>query len=125
MASTVEEISIEEAAGKAERAISEYHKWRLVYADGVKLEAEYEADRCMHRRSAILRLMSGTNPLTGNPHSASSAEKIVEADEEYSGYLSQQRQVVLSKNRAHAEAESFWLQAELYISLVKSSAGLR
>ena len=66
-------------------------------------------------------MAAGPNELTGKPHSASSAEAIVEADAQYAAYLSQQRDAVIAKITAQAAYDSSVLIA---LGLTAPRAGL-
>ena len=78
------------------------------------------------KAEAIGRLMNETNPQSreGKPHSASSAEAVVETDHEYKAYLVNARNIVHSKLRAQTAADSARLRAELHIALLKAMAGV-
>jgi hypothetical protein len=61
-------------------------------AAAVRRESELEDNRTAVKMSAIERIMKrGDNPLTGKPHSFSSAEALVNTDIPYSDYLGQCR----------------------------------
>ena len=81
-------------------------------AQATAREMELEAGRALEKASAIRRLMDGEpNALTGRPHSASSAEAIVEADAQYAAYLAHQRDAVIAKITAQAAYDSAVLVA--------------
>lgn len=64
-------------------------------ADTTTAEQRLEDERITHKLAAINRIMSrGDNPLTGKPHSYSSAEAVVNTDEDYQNYLAQMRSAV-------------------------------
>lgn len=66
-----------------------------VLADAVMAEQALEDARINAKLSAIDRIMSrGDNQFTGKPHSFSSAEAVVNTDEEYQTYLERQRNAV-------------------------------
>lgn len=62
-----------------------------VYAHRRADEMELEDMRPRVKRDAIQRLMGHDNPLTNKPHSASSAEAVVETDDIYSRHRAKQR----------------------------------
>lgn len=72
------------------------------YAEARTRELALEHDRAAVKRDAILRIMQLTNPLTNRPHSASSAEAVVETDAEYAAYLRDQRIAVMDVILAEA-----------------------
>lgn len=85
-----------------------------VLAHAVKEEMTLEDLRANIKFAAIERIMhSGDNPLTGKPHSASSAEAIVNLDPEYAAYLTQLRDAVARKIRAKAQYEAALAAARL------------
>lgn len=64
-------------------------------ADAVSAEQALEDARINVKLAAIERIMkAGDNPLTNKPHSFSSAEAMVNTDEQYQSYLEQQRNAV-------------------------------
>lgn len=105
--------------------IAQYADAGAVHAKLSGQEMELEADRAAVKLAAIRHLMATTNDLTGNPHSASSAEKAVETDPEYRAYLKTQSEVVVQKNQAYTLAQTARLRSELAIAAFKHEAGLR
>lgn len=75
--------------------------------------AALEDQRPLKKRDAILRLIGTENPLTGKPHSASSAEAIVESDPAYAAHRLEQRR---------AEADVLFARANYEIALLKAKA---
>lgn len=75
-------------------------------ADAVAVEMKLEDDRPIVKQRAVLRIVGTENPLTGKPHSASSAEAVVETDAEYYDYRATQRQAVIAKIRAAGAYEA-------------------
>ena len=57
------------------------------YAEAIEAADRMDAEKAQVKEAAILRLIQTTNPLTKNPHSASSAEKVVEEDSTYFTWL--------------------------------------
>lgn len=67
----------------------------LRLADAVTAEQAIEDARINIKMAAVGRIMkSGDNPLTGKAHSFSSAEALVNTDDEYQQYLERQRNAV-------------------------------
>lgn len=75
-------------------------------AEAVVAELEMEARKAGEKSDAIRRLIGSENVETGKPHSASSAEKIVETDREYAAFLAAQRSIVANKIVARAEYDA-------------------
>jgi hypothetical protein len=69
-------------------------------------ELGLEDQRALVKRDAIKRLMQTTNELTGKPHSASSAETVVEGDEEYALHRAAQRVAAIESQVAWAKWEA-------------------
>lgn len=88
-------------------------KWRLV----LEREMELESARPLAKSEAVRRIMEQENPDTGKPHSATSAEKVVEADPEYADFLRTLRDVVIQKHAAAAAMEAARLRAKLAVAL--------
>jgi hypothetical protein len=67
-------------------------------AEAVAKEQSLEDNRINVKMAAIERIMSsGDNPLTGKPHSFSSAEALVGTDADYQTYLERQREAVKTR----------------------------
>lgn len=98
-------------------AVEAYHRAALACADARDAEQQIEDERPMAKHAAIHRLMQGTNALTQKPHSASSAEAIVESDEEYAAYLVKRRNAVHHHMTAQAERETRRLRALAYANI--------
>lgn len=68
------------------------------FADTVVREMELEDTRHRVKIAAIDRIMKGgDNPMTGKPHSFSSAEALVHTDSEYTAHLEQQREAARAR----------------------------
>jgi hypothetical protein len=104
----------------AEEAIITFERAGESYARLVGREMDLEADRHAQKQAAIRRVMQGINELTAKPHSASSAEAIVETDLEYRDYLRQQTDTVVQKNLALTAAQSARLRAMLALTRAAS-----
>jgi hypothetical protein len=87
----------------------------------VRTVQELEDTRPLVKSDAIRRLMGMTNPETGKPHSASSAEKIVESDGEYLAHRRQQANAEVEKHRAFARYEASKLQARLAVAAAEGA----
>lgn len=100
-----------------ESEIEQVEALGLRWAALVHREQELEAARPVAKLEAIRRIMGTENEDTGKPHSYSSAEKAVETDPEYSGYLKTVRDVVLEKNTTYAKLDAARLRAKLGVAL--------
>lgn len=105
-------------------AIETYQAEGQKYAELVALETRLEDERPILKQQAVLRVMEADNPLTNKPHSASSAEAVVESDAIYMEYRRRQRVVVLDKNTALTTLTAARLRAELGIAMIHTTAGV-
>lgn len=113
-----------ERAGHAE--IEDYERLGREYADLAAQEFDLEAGRAIEKDHAVRRIMEQPNPLNSDkPHSATSAEKIVETDPEYAAYLRRQRETVHSKNIAFTAMTGAMLRAELAIAALRAGEGVQ
>lgn len=105
-------------------AIEDYTKAGQIYAEAANEEARLEDRRAGQKQQAILRLINGeaVNPTTNKPHSASSAEAVVETDGEYAAYRKTQRDAVLLKNHNFTAMTAARLRAELAIAIIHAFA---
>lgn len=88
-------------------------------ADAVRRESELEDNRINVKMAAIERIMrAGDNPLTGKPHSFSSAEALVNTDETYASYLGQLRDAVHARIIARGAYDAAIATARLTAELV-------
>lgn len=84
------------------------------YAAAVKHEMELEDNRAAVKMAAIDRIMkAGDNPMTGKPHSFSSAEALVNTDRDYADYLSKQRDAVVNRIISKAKYEAALIEGRL------------
>jgi hypothetical protein len=84
-------------------------------ADAVKIEMTLEDTRPQIKFAAIERLMAaGDNPLTGKPHSFSSAEAQVHIDQTYMDFLARVREATVNRIRARAQYEAALAQAQIH-----------
>ena len=98
-------------------ALDDYAIAAAKCAEAREHEQRIEDERPMIKHAAIVRLMQGTNALTGKPHSASSAEAIVESDPDYAGYLATRRDAVHQHMLAQAERDVARMRALAYSNM--------
>lgn len=90
----------------------------LALAGSVERETELEDARPLIKGEAIKRLMeSALNPLTGKPHSVSSAEAVVERDPQYMEHRRTQRAAVCDTIVMRAKLHAAELRARLAVEL--------
>jgi hypothetical protein len=96
------------------RYLSIYRARASKYALAVQRVMGMEAEKAGMKHAAILRLMEQTNPTSrdGKPHSASSAEAVVEFDPTYRAWLGEYSNAVADKIKAEAAMESGRIMAE-------------
>lgn len=83
-------------------------------ATAVTVEMTLEDNRHAVKMAAISRIMqSGDNPLTGKPHSFSSAEANVSSDVSYALHLEALRTAAADRIRARAHYDAAWAHASL------------
>lgn len=75
-------------------------------------ELRLEDDRAREKSHAVMRLIGTDNPETGKPHSASSAEKVVELDEEYAAHRALQREATYQTIVTRAQYECALIRAK-------------
>lgn len=76
----------------------------------------------VEKAAAIRRIMATENPETGKPHSATSAEKVVETDDTYRGFLAQCRTATLETQLAWGRYEAAKLRAQLAVGFAVARA---
>jgi|SRR5579859_5322061 len=107
-------------AGRAVEALNRAHEHGEAYARYVGEELHLSAQKPAEWQAAVLRLMAQDNPLVaGKPHSASSADKVVETDPAYRQLLDDLRAVVVYKERAHVAFRVELERATLYRTLIE------
>lgn len=94
------------------------------YGQAQAHESQLEDDRCFAKRDAIRRIMQQPNEETQKPHSASSAEKVVETDAEYMAFRQKQREAVVATQLARGRFYAARLRAELEIVVLRDTAGI-
>ncbi len=83
-------------------------------------EMHLEDLRAVRKITAIGRIMQGEpNPLTGKPHSASSAETFVETDEQYAALRKQQRDATMTTIMTRARYDAAKFRAQLLCTLAE------
>lgn len=83
-------------------------------ADATAAEMKLEDERITHKLAAIDRIMAGgDNQFTSKPHSYSSAEGIVNTDEQYQEYLGRIRAAVRDRIMARGRYEAALAEARL------------
>lgn len=121
---TIEPAEFFELHGFAREALRQFLAAGAEFGRYVGAELKLEAERPACKLAAIQRLMLELNTLTGGPHSATSAERIVETDPAYAAHLETQRQTVVGKNNAATVMESARLRAELLIAVIRAYPSL-
>lgn len=91
-------------------------------ANAVERESELHSWRGLQKSEAICRLIGTNNPENDRPHSATSAEKVVESDQVYAAFLATCRESVVARIRAEAEYESAKLAAQLAVKLAEPTS---
>jgi len=84
-------------------------------------EQTLEDQRPLVKSAAIRRLMGTDNPETAKPHSASSAEKVVESDAEYFAHRQQQASAVVATEEARGAFYAARYRAELALAHLKET----
>lgn len=103
----------------AETAIEAVEAAGRRYAEAVDRELALEVARVTIKREAIGRIMRDSNPLTGKPHSASSADAVVEMDADYAAHLQAIRAAVMEKNLALTGLTTAKLRADLALATLR------
>jgi len=85
-------------------------------AQAMARESELHSLKGIRKSEAIVRLIGTENAETQKPHSASSAEKIVEADPTYAQFLAECRQSVIDRIRAETELTTAKLGGQLAVA---------
>lgn len=83
-------------------------------ANATLVEQRLEDERIAHKLAAIDRIMArGDNTFTGKPHSFSSAEAVVNTDDEYQSYLAQIRSAMRDRILARGNYDAAIAAARL------------
>lgn len=106
----------------AQQAIQRVRDAARALGDARAREQYLEDRRPLVKREAIRALMQTANDLTGKPHSASSAEAIVEADPTYMEYRVRQSDAVIATQVAWGEWEAAKLDGQLAVALAADGA---
>lgn len=95
---------------------------RVKEADAAHTLATLEDQRHAFKLEAIERIAAtSVQPVSGKPHSFSSAEALVETDEAYADFLAELREAARQRVLVAASAWALRLQAELAVRLAASS----
>jgi hypothetical protein len=84
-------------------------------------EMQLADGRALRKTAAIQRLMELENPETKKPHTATSAERVVEADVEYMNYRQVEHAAVVRRIQAEAQLSAAKLRARLAIVMAEAS----
>lgn len=83
-------------------------------AAATKEELELDHQRHVVKMQTIAKIVrSGDNPLTGKPHSFSSAELLVEQDPDYAQHMTKLREATEKRIIARGDYESALVEAQL------------
>lgn len=94
-------------------------------ADAIMAETALEDSRINVKLAAVERIMArGDNQLTGKPHSFSSAENIVNTDEDYQSYLERMRQAAHARIIARGAYDAAVAAARLAAENVSHNASV-
>lgn len=105
-----------------EQAISRFMSASIALQHATRVEVEGERRKPVMRRNALLRLVGSLNPLTEKPHSASSAEPLVNDDAEFSAFLRGCTDAVIDRMAAETAVEVTRWHVELAIAESKRMA---
>lgn len=103
----------------ADEAITALEQAAQDLADARGHEQGLEDERPLVKAAAIARMVGTENPLNGKPHSASSAEAVVEQDAAYAEHRRQQRNAVRATQLAWGQYEAAKRRADLAIETFK------
>lgn len=83
-------------------------------AEAVSNEMSLEDGRAKIKMEAVQRIMAaGDNPMTGKPHSFSSAEAVANTDKVYNDYLATVRQAAVQRILARGRYDAALIEAQL------------
>ena len=102
----------------ARNAIEAVRKAGTALAFAISHEAQLIREKPVRKVDAIRRIMQAENGLTGKPHSATSAEAVVETDPEYLVYLRQSTEAVVRRELTRVELVAARLEAQLHLALL-------
>ena len=106
----------------ADEAIARVLDRATEYATARADEMALEDHRAIVKQDAILRIMQVPNILNGKPHSMSSAEAIVETDEEYRAHRRTQREAAIACIMTRARYDAAKFRAHLLCNLVEAQS---
>lgn len=107
----------------AEQAVEAIERAAERLALASRMEMALEDERPIVKSESIRRLMATENPETSKPHSASSAEKVVESDGEYAAFRRKQYAAVVETIKARGAFEAAKRRADIAIDLALALAG--
>lgn len=106
---------------EAELAVAAIHGAAKALGEAIAQERALEDGRAAQKTAAIQRLLKVENPETGKVHSASSAEKVVEMDNDYMAYRDYQSQAVVARIEAQGRYDAALRAADLAIERVRAA----
>jgi CelD/BcsL family acetyltransferase involved in cellulose biosynthesis len=101
---------------KVSAAIRKFHAASEDLQHCTRVEMLGEAGKPVQRRDALLRIVGTDNPLTGKPHSASSAETVANEEPVFSLYLRACTDAVISRMKAETAVQAARWNVELAIA---------
>ena len=112
-----------ETAGHAQTLINAIEERAAEVGNIIREIQSHDDARRDFKVAAVRALIGSDNPETGKPHSASSAEKAVEADAEYRGFAERAASLEARKQEAFGRYEAAKLRARLAVELAAAVAG--
>lgn len=100
-------------------------QYTAAYADltaAALKELEHEDQKPVAKHAAIMRILGTQNAATGKPHTASSAELIVESESEYAAFLKSRREAVVAKMKARGEVDAAAFRVRAALALKGDAA---
>jgi hypothetical protein len=111
-------VSETPAFQSAREAIARVRRAGAEYAHAIGQEAALVREKPGRKLDAVLRIMQGENRLTSKPHSATSAEAVVELDAEYREFCRQLTAATCQRELARTDVIAARLEAQLALALV-------
>ena len=127
MAHTIDPITVGDWLTPAEHEIDLVEQAAAAWGDAKAVAMQLEDNRARMKLDAIRRIMeAGPHPISGKPHSVSSAEPYVETDAEYAALRADQREAVILEKKAEGFYQAQRLRADLAktIAAAKLARGL-
>lgn len=104
--------------------IDAFSEAALAFRTAVVTEMQVEDAKPLEKSAAIFRIMGTENPETKKPHSASSAEKIVEGEPQYEAFLRSRRKAVFEKLEASAALDAARFRVQAAIATINAQKGV-